>query len=381
MKITILQGAFFPVPPVRGGAVEKMWFELGREFARRGHHVVHVSRSFGEFPQREILHGVRHARVRGADRGGTMIRHLAQDLFYTWRAARSLPRADIVVTNTFWAPILVRRKFGALYVDVQRMPKGQMRLYRRASRLRAPSSAVQAAIAAEAPALASRVRVIPNPLPFQPTRPVNWGDKTPTVLFAGRLHPEKGIELLLEAWRVARDAGRLDGWRLELVGPTKASEGGGGEMWVNALRARYPQTDIIWRPPVYEPAELNALYERAALFVYPSLAAKGETFGLAVLEAMAWGAVPVVSDLACFRDFVMPGGNGFIFDHTAADATGALATAMEHAARTGTRDVAQRAIAVRETHACTAIADQFLLDFSELLSGEAAAATRAMAGS
>jgi hypothetical protein len=26
MKITIIQGAFLPVPPLLGGGVEKMWF-------------------------------------------------------------------------------------------------------------------------------------------------------------------------------------------------------------------------------------------------------------------------------------------------------------------------------------------------------------------
>src|SRR5579862_3380431 len=31
LKITIVQGAFFPVPPLMGGAVEKVWFTLGRE--------------------------------------------------------------------------------------------------------------------------------------------------------------------------------------------------------------------------------------------------------------------------------------------------------------------------------------------------------------
>ena len=33
MNITIVQGAFKPVPPVTGGSVEKLWFDLGREFA------------------------------------------------------------------------------------------------------------------------------------------------------------------------------------------------------------------------------------------------------------------------------------------------------------------------------------------------------------
>lgn len=288
--------------------------------------------------------------------------NLLHDFLYSWRAGRQLPRSDVVVTNTFWAPVVLRAGRGAIYADVQRMPKGQMRLYRRAARLRANSSAVQAAIIAEAPGLAGRVRMIPNPLPFVPARPPDWAAKTNTILFAGRLHPEKGIELLLEAWSLCRRAHRLDGWRLEFIGPVKTGEGGGGEAWLRQLQER-ASPDVIWREPTYDTAELNALYNRARVFVYPSLASKGETFGLAVLEAMAWGAVPVVSGLACFRDFVSEGRNGFFFDHTLPSRAAALADALERAAGMDTRAIAERAVAVRETHSCASIATQFLEDF------------------
>ena len=44
--------------------------------------------------------------------------------------------------------------------------------------------------------------------------------------------------------------------------------------------------------------------EKVCFFVYPSRAHKGETFGLAVLEAMSCGCVPIVSSLPCFSDFI-----------------------------------------------------------------------------
>ena len=63
MKITIVTGAFFPVPPILGGAVEKVWFALGQEFVRRGHQVTHISRSHPDLPEREEIAGVQHRRV------------------------------------------------------------------------------------------------------------------------------------------------------------------------------------------------------------------------------------------------------------------------------------------------------------------------------
>lgn len=368
MKITILQGAFLPVPPLKGGAVEKMWFELGAEFAARGHTVTHVSRRFGTLPHEEVLRGVNHLRVRGAERSRNTKRNMLPDLLYSWRAARRMPSADVVVTNTFWAPVVLGRRHGAIYVDVQRMPKGQMRLYRRAARLRANSTAVSTAIIAEVPHLAERVNMIPNPLPFVPTRPVDWARKTKAVLFVGRIHPEKGIALLLEAWTKLRQAGSLDGWRLELVGPTKESEGGGGEAWVNTLRQKFPRPDIVWHAPVNDTAVLNAFYEQAAVFAYPSLAVKGETFGLAVLEAMAWGTVSVVSELACFHDFVVEQRNGLFFDHASPEAVAGLGDALCRAARPESRTLAEQGVHVRESHSCSSIATQFLEDFTRLIS-------------
>ena len=54
--------------------------------------------------------------------------------------------------------------------------------------------------------------------------------------------------------------------------------------------------------------------EKAQLFIYPSQAKYGETFGLAVLEAMSCGCVPIVSSLPCFQDFIRSGIEGIILD-------------------------------------------------------------------
>jgi glycosyltransferase involved in cell wall biosynthesis len=58
----------------------------------------------------------------------------------------------------------------------------------------------------------------------------------------------------------------------------------------------------------------NTLRE-AMIFVYPSLAESGEALGLAPIEAMGQGAVPIVSALSCFSDFVVEGQTGCVFDH------------------------------------------------------------------
>ena len=63
MKINILQGAFLPVPPSKGGAIEAAWHSLGREFAKRGHEVTHVSSMAPDLPNEETVGDVKYTRA------------------------------------------------------------------------------------------------------------------------------------------------------------------------------------------------------------------------------------------------------------------------------------------------------------------------------
>jgi glycosyltransferase involved in cell wall biosynthesis len=329
MKISIVQGAFLPVPTRRGGAVEKIWFALGQEFARRGHDVTHYSRLCDGLPETEMIGGVRHVRVRGADTPASLVALKWQDLLYTRRVARRLAQADVVVTNTFWAPLLFSpRRHGSLWVHVQRYPKGQMHLYRRAARLQTVSRVIAEAITTQVPWIRSRVCVIPNPLPplVGLAQPVPRDPNL--VLFVGRIHPEKGLELLVEAAGLARR--RAPGLRFRLVGPCEARFGGGGEEFHVQLKALADRLGaaVEFTGPVFDEAVLATHFASASVFVYPSLAAKGEASPVAPLEALARGCPVVTSDLACFDDTIGRGTYARRFDHEARDAAARLLKAI-----------------------------------------------------
>jgi glycosyltransferase involved in cell wall biosynthesis len=331
MKITIAQGAFFPVPPLMGGAVEKIWFALGAEFARRGHEVVHISRLCRDLPREEVIGGVRHMRVPGADSPQSLLALKGLDLLYSLRVLPVLPEADILVTHTFFLPILARRaRRGKLYVHAARYPKGQMRFYSHAARIQTVSSPIREAIIREVPHLAPKVISIPNPLPGEVAsgapRPLPEGSEK-RLLYVGRVHPEKGIDLLLEAFALIPETERV-GWKLVVVGPAEARYGGGGSDYLAGLQRRGNGLPVEWVGPVFDPERLHAYYREASLFVYPSLAEKGETFGLAPLEAMAQGCPVLVSALDCFGDFIENGVNGWVFDHRSATPARTLAARL-----------------------------------------------------
>src|ERR1700704_1708922 len=389
MKITIVLGAFLPVPPIMGGAVEKVWFQLGQEFARRGHDVVQISRASPQFPNDEVINGVRHLRVRGFDTPGSLFWLKFLDLLYSIRAMSilrsrrmsELPKADVIVTNTFWLPFLLRNsKRGRVYIHVARYPKGQTRFYANAARLQAPSHAVARAIADEAPKLAGKIRVIPYPAPGSTTdrAPSPAGEREKIILFVGRVHPEKGVRLLVEAFASGARTVFAD-WKLMLVGPTNEKHGGGGASYLVDLKrfAANAGDKIIFRGPIFDQTELEQTLCAARVFVYPSLAERGESFGLAPLEAMAQGCAVFVSDLACFRDFIRDGETGFIFNHRSLNPAESLRAKIENVIVDPTllSTVADAGYRKSAEYSLACVADQFLEDFNLLIANSDAART------
>ena len=116
-----------------------------------------------------------------------------------------------------------------------------------------------------------------------PRRPAN---RLPQVLFAGRVVPYKGVELLLRAAARARRSCRFE---LKFVG------GGCGRYrtYCTRLAAAMGLRDVVSFIDNQPRDALVSLYRAADVFCMPSL----ETYGLAILEAMSCGCAALVSDI------------------------------------------------------------------------------------
>ena len=99
------------------------------------------------------------------------------------------------------------------------------------------------------------------------------------------------------------------------------------------------------------------------------LAEHGETFGLAALEAMSAGCAVVVSDLACFHDFIADEQTGFIFNHRAADPVEALQAKLRKLSNDPAlvSRVASAGRAKSAEYSIENVATQFLNDFEEVI--------------
>lgn len=58
-------GAFLPVPPVMGGAIEKSWLALAQEFVSRNHDVTIISRALPQFAIFACAASIRRAHCSG----------------------------------------------------------------------------------------------------------------------------------------------------------------------------------------------------------------------------------------------------------------------------------------------------------------------------
>jgi glycosyltransferase involved in cell wall biosynthesis len=339
MKISIVMGFFLPVPPAAGGATEKIWHRLALEFAASGHEVTVFSRCWPGFPDRETLGGVQHVRLRGHAHTPTLCKNLLHDFFWSWRIFHALPPANIVIVNCVALPVWLGRlrpSAGRVAVFAGRMPKGQYRFYRKIACLFAPSTALRGKIAAENPRLVPVIRVTGCPIAWKELEkiPAPSAPAAPfTISYVGRLHREKGLDLLLAALRLLAAEENLPAWRVMLCGPAEVAQGGSGPDYAASLARQaaefLPSDRFSLLPPAFDDIALRQIYHDTDIFCYPSLATQGETFGVSIAEAMAAGAVPVVSHLGCFTDFVSDGETGLVFDHTAPDAAARLAAALK----------------------------------------------------
>lgn len=144
----------------------------------------------------------------------------------------------------------------------------------------------------------------------------------PFLLFLGRLHPKKGLHLLLPA--LARLPERFREVRLVVAGP---DEGGYRSRMITLAEELGLSSRVLFLGPVHGALKVGLLRE-ASLFVLNSLS---EGLPLAVLEAMAAGT-PVLLSPACNLPEVAAAGAGLIVPLEFQDIARALESLLSDAA-------------------------------------------------
>ncbi|MCH8274417.1 MAG: glycosyltransferase [Armatimonadetes bacterium] len=148
--------------------------------------------------------------------------------------------------------------------------------------------------------LNDRIEVIPNGIDLPEEKSAPWPypnfpvrDGRPLVLFMSRLHPLKGPDLALEAFRIARAAARDA--LLVIAGPDEYQ-------MAAKLSARVREAGLeggVLIPGPVTGAAKSALLQRCNVFILPT---ESEGFSMAILEAMAHGCAVLTTHGAHFPE-------------------------------------------------------------------------------
>jgi len=318
-----------PANPEAGGA-EVHLHEILRRAAAEGHEVTQVSHAVAGLPDEEILDGVRVLRHGGRNTYNFTLRRFCSRL----DMARSF---DLVVEDLCkiplygpaWSPVpvlvAVPHLFGttafrevawplALYVNL--MESAIPRRYRGARFVAISESTRRDLIRRGIPA--GSVSVVPCGIDTGSYAPGDPAPEPGSFLYVGRLKRYKGVQHVLAALAVLREAGR--DYRLAVVGAgdhraelerTAAGLGLGGAVTFEGF---------------VPPSRKLELLRGSWAAVFPS---EKEGWGLTVIEANACGTPVIASDSDGLRDSVRDGETGLLVPHADVEA---LAAAMDRLA-------------------------------------------------
>ena len=181
-----------------------------------------------------------------------------------------------------------------------------VRLYSKCVCLTVPTETVRRAV--EGADLLTCIRVISNGVDTDRFAPGTEKTDPPTVLYVGRLDPEKNISTLLRACAKLRQP-----YQLRIIG--------GGNL-IESLREQAKDLPVTWVAPVETESEiLAAAYREASIFCISS---PHETESMVTLEAMAAGLPVLAADGGALPELI--NGNGYLLP---AHQTTAWTSAME----------------------------------------------------
>jgi glycosyltransferase involved in cell wall biosynthesis len=152
------------------------------------------------------------------------------------------------------------------------------------------------------PAFAERAR----PISFLTARidPIAQVRPGPSFITWGRLHPRKRIELALDFFALVR--ARHSDATFVIIGPDR----GEGAM----LHAKVAALGLEGAVRFLGPADLSEIMRHAALASFFVQTSRAEGMGMAVVEAMQMGLVPVVTPVGEIGSYVADGRNGVWFE-------------------------------------------------------------------
>jgi glycosyltransferase involved in cell wall biosynthesis len=293
LRIAMIAPPWFTVPPEGYGGVENMCADLVDGLVDRGHEVTLIGAG------KPGTRAGRFMTTYSEPPSGRLGEPLPEVL-HTAAVARILAGLDVdlVHDHTLAGPLSARGRGVPTVVTMHGPVAGEPGEYYRQLGDTVALVAISAAQRRAAPGLAWR-GTVHNAIDVT-TFPYR-ADKEETLLFLGRLHPDKGVHLAIDA---ARTAG------LPIVVAGKCSEPVELEYFRTSIEPRLgPDVTIFGTADAATKRELLA---RAAALVFPIQ--WDEPFGMVMIEAMACGTPVVALRRGAVPEVVVDGVTGVVCD-------------------------------------------------------------------
>jgi starch synthase len=345
LRVVLVSSGLVPVPPVRGGAVEEYVYQLSRHLRRFGVDAVVIDANYDDNKLvYEELNGAQIVRIPTAKPFIGFKERILKEFLFGRAASRYISKGgfDIIHANTAWAgfALALHKSIGKLKCrgfvytchnplwpenrvhsgeKIVRLVEGYtMKL---ADIVIALNKTMYRTLTEKAKIDPRKMITVPNGVDIEFFRPGlkdewilnRYGlEKRSYILFVGRISPEKGVHILLRAFKqIVNDIPK--DFKLVIVGAL-ASTFNSTQISNYAKAMMNYAKEKLGERVVFTGAidrnGLRILYSNAYCFVLPSLA---EAFGMVLLEAMASGTPPIGSTAGGIPDIIIDGVNGLLF--------------------------------------------------------------------
>ena len=345
MRVALVSSGLVPVPPVKGGAVEEYVYQLSRHLRMLGVDAVAVDAD--HYSDKVVYEDVDGAQIVKIPTAKLQIRfkeRIIQELLFGRSVIKYMDKEgfDIVHANTAWVGFTLAMHRGIVRLRSQGLvyachnplwPEDKVHTGEKIVRF-VESYAMKSADIVIAlnktmyKVLAEKVRISPGKMVIVPNgvdteffRPRLKDEQILSkyeleeqsyILFVGRVSPEKGVHVLLQAFKqIANNIPKS--FKLVIVGPLTGAFNSAQQSSYAEAMMKYAKEKLgerVFFTGAIDKNSLRILYSNAYCLVLPSFA---EAFGMVLVEAMASGTPPIGSTAGGIPDIIINGVNGLLF--------------------------------------------------------------------